>query len=351
MARSERPLEREAGSGKRKPENRWRGRRRRNPGIDVDRWWGREVRDSQADWSAGRNRLPGLWQLPDDRILGLERAGVTRDASDAQAELLDHRSRFTDTAAIEIRHLHRRRAFAQHDVDAAGQLELGAGGWVGRDYQTARRIRELLADIAHRESGILDCDARLLLRHVSRHRHFGSLLSRAQRENYSSAALLSAARGRIFLDDNVRRNCFVKARFTLLCRETGLLQNRRSILESLSNDVRQNAIVGKNLRRKCKEKNRGVGEKKSAGRGDQIRERTSGRRAPVHLTDPAQPRRERSISTVSLWQHAETTAVEQLGSNRPIRRRLEDEIEILRQEPIDLSVVLFRLERARAVDQ
>src|SRR5204863_8016575 len=261
------------------------------------------------------------------------------------------RARFAGAATEKIRHLYRRRTFAQYDVDASRKLDLRSRRRIGGDDETARLIGELLADVAHGEAGVLYRDARLLLRHVGRHRDFGRLLPCAEGENDGGAALLSAAGGRIFLEDNVRRNRSVVPRFSLLRRESRLGQDSRGVLVSLADDVRQNAIVGKNLRRKSEQEHRCIGEKKSAGGGDEIWERTPRKRAPIHLVGPAQPRGERSIGAVALWQHAQPAVVDQISRDGAFGRWLENEIRILGEERIDLGVVFLGLERARAVDE
>src|SRR4029077_20971101 len=118
------------------------------------------------------------------------------------------------------------------------------------------------------------------------------------------------------------------------------------MLALFPDNVRKNSIVRQNLRRKREEEHRGIGDEKSTGRSNQIWERTPRKRAPVHLVDPAQARGKCSIGAVTMREDAQPSTIEQLGGNGSLCRRLQNPVQIIREERIHLRVVLFGLERA-----
>src|SRR5213075_2499884 len=60
---------------------------------------------------------------------------------------------------------------------------------------------------------------------------------------------------------------------------------------------------------------------------------------------------ERAVSSVRLRQHAESSCIEHGRWYRAFRRWFQAPLGSVREKALDVRVVLFRLERARAVDE
>jgi len=149
---------------------------------------------------------------------------------------------------------------------------------------------------------------------------------------------------RIPRQHDVGGNRLMEPRFTLLRRKSFFLKSRGRILVCLPNYVRKNSIVRQDFGWKREQEHRGIGDEKTAGRSNQIWQRTPRERTNVHLADPAQARGESSIGAMTVRKNAQPPAVEQLRSDAPFGRRLQNPVLVVRQERIHLGVVLLGLE-------